>query len=405
MTTYSTWHRTISIVEDAQAFATLEQEWNDLYHDSLLVTPFQSWAWLYSWWQSYGKRYGLRLIMVRNGEGLLVGMFPLMLERRRGFRRLLFVGTGASDYLDVLARKGWEAEVAEAGARAIGQLGAWQVADLHQLRPASAAWGIFERWNGPKVRVWQDSCPMIDAKPWDELLMSFKRKTRYDVRRALRRAQSDGVRCEQATPENAEQAVLRWIALHREGWRGRTIDPSHLTREFELHLGAAARRMIASGLGGVYEFRRDGEVIASHLLIFGSDFVGEYLWGATQEALERYQVSSLNIHNGINVALERNCACLDLLRGEEPYKVRWASKVVATHRAILGRSRAPFAPYAAYIVLRSRAKRYANSDEVPSWVNDAVDRSRVLRRKVRHYANEEHRPRWVNAAINRLRER
>jgi CelD/BcsL family acetyltransferase involved in cellulose biosynthesis len=405
MTTYSTSQHTISIVEDARAFATLEQEWNDLYHDSLLVTPFQSWAWLYSWWEAYGKRYELQLITVRNGEGHLIGILPLMLGRSRGFRRLLFVGTGASDYLDVLARKGWEAEVAEAGARAMGQIGAWQVADLHQLRPASAAWDIFERWTGPKVRVYQDSCPMIDAKPWDELLMSFKRKMRYDVRRALRRAHKDGVHCEQATAENAEQAVLRWIALHQEGWRGRTIDPTHLTREFEFHLEAAARRMIASGLGGVYEFRRDGEVIASHLLVFGSDFVGEYLWGATQEALERYQVSSLNIHNGIHVALERNCACLDLLRGEEPYKLRWASKVVASHRAILGRRRVPWTPYAAYYVLRSRAKRYANSDEVPSWINDAVNRSRVVRRKVKRYANEEHRPRWVNAAIDRLRER
>ena len=72
MTTYSTSHHTISIVEDAQAFATLEREWNDLYHDSLLVTPFQSWAWLYSWWQSYGKRYELQLIIVRNVEGLLI---------------------------------------------------------------------------------------------------------------------------------------------------------------------------------------------------------------------------------------------------------------------------------------------------------------------------------------------
>jgi CelD/BcsL family acetyltransferase involved in cellulose biosynthesis len=405
VTTYSTPHHTISIVEDAQVFATLEQEWNDLYHDSLLVTPFQSWAWLYSWWGAYGKRYELQLIVLRNGEGLLIGIVPLMLERRRGFRRLLFVGTGASDYLDVLARKGWEAEVAEAGARAIGRIDACQVADLHQLRPASAAWGIFERWNGPKVRVWQDSCPMIDAKPWDELLMAFKRKMRYDVRRALRRAREDGVRCEQATPENAEQAILRWMALHREGWRGRTIDPAHLTREFEFHLEAAARRMIASGLGGVYEFRRDGEVIASHLLIFGSDFVGEYLWGATQEALERYQVSSLNIHNGINVALERNCARLDLLRGEEPYKLRWASEVVASHRAILGRSRGPWTPYAAYYVLRSRAKRYVNSDEAPSWINDAVIRARVLRRKVKRYANEEHRPRLINAIMNRLRER
>jgi len=342
-------------------------------------------------------------MLVRNGEGLLMGILPLMLERGRGYRRLLFVGTGLSDYLDVLARMGWETEVAEAMARALGRVGPWQVADLHQLRPASAAWDIFERWDGPKVRVWQDSCPVIDVEPWDELLMSLKRKMRYDVRRALRRAQADGVSCEQVTQENAESAIPRWIALHREGWQGRTIDPEHLTQEFESHLETAARRMIASGVGGVYEFRRDGEVIAAHLLIFGSDFVAEYLWGATREALERYQVSSLNIHNGTNVAVERNCAYLDLLRGEEPYKLRWATKVVATHRVVLGRSRIAWTPYAAYCVLRSRAKRYVNSDEVPPWINEAVLRFRAVRRKARWYASEAHRPHWINTVINRLR--
>jgi CelD/BcsL family acetyltransferase involved in cellulose biosynthesis len=405
MTPHPTRHPTVSIVEDARTFATLEQEWNDLYRDSPLVTPFQSWAWLFSWWESYGRRRELRLILMRDDEGLLIGILPLMLERRGGFRRLLFVGTGPSDYLDVLAREGYEAEVAEAGARALGQMGPWQVADLHQLRPQAAAWDIVERWNGPKARVWQDGCPMVDVQPWDELLMSLKRKMRYDVRRALRRAQADGVHCERVTPDNAERAVPRWIALHREGWQGRTIDPEHLTQEFESHLEAAARRMIASGVGGVYEFWRNGEVIASHLLIYGSDFVAEYLWGATQDALERYQVSSLNIHNGINVAVERDCASLDLLRGEEPYKLRWATRVVDTHRAVLGRGRVPWTPYAAYYVLRSRAKRYANSEEVPPWITDAVTRFRTLRRKARWYANEAHRPRWINAAIDRLRAR
>jgi CelD/BcsL family acetyltransferase involved in cellulose biosynthesis len=405
MTAYSTSHSTISIVEDARAFATLEQEWSDLYHDSPLVTPFQSWAWLYSWWQSYGKRYELRLIMVRNGEGLLVGIFPLMLERRRGFRRLLFVGTGASDYLDVLARKGWEAEVAEAGARALGQIGAWQVADLHQLRPASAAWGIFERWDGPKVRVWQDSCPMIDVKPWDELTGSLSKNLRKTVRRAISRVEADGVRRRVAQPSDAERAARRLVALHRETWQGRVISPGHLTKRFESHIVAAARRMTALGLGGISEFWRDGEVVISYLWVSEEDFFATYIAGASQKALQEYQWSSLYIWDAVLNALDRSCSTVDLLRGEEPYKLRWASKVVATHRAILGRSRGPWRPYAAYYVLRSRAKRYVNSDEVPSWVTAALVRSRVLRRKVMRYANEEHRPRWINAAINRLMER
>src|SRR5215210_7429704 len=123
----------IEIIDDARRFAALEEEWEDLYRDAPLATPFQSWAWLYSWWEFYGERYELRLVTIRD-EGLLVGLIPLMLERRRGFGRLLFVGTGPTDYQDVLARRGWESQVSEAGVRVLRQMDAWQVVDLQQLR-------------------------------------------------------------------------------------------------------------------------------------------------------------------------------------------------------------------------------------------------------------------------------
>src|SRR5918998_610045 len=100
----------VAVLEDASKFAALEEEWRDLYDDSPLATPFQSWAWLYSWWEHYGQRYELRLVVVKDGTGLLVGLLPLMLRRRRGLGLLLFVGTGLTDHLDALARAGREAE-------------------------------------------------------------------------------------------------------------------------------------------------------------------------------------------------------------------------------------------------------------------------------------------------------
>src|SRR3712207_9136670 len=111
----------ITVLKDTKRFATLEEEWDKLYRDAPLATPFQSWAWLYSWWEFYGEGHELRLVTVRDEEGLLVGLAPLMVERGRGLRRLLFLGTGPTDYLDVLAREGWEDRVSEALAREIGR--------------------------------------------------------------------------------------------------------------------------------------------------------------------------------------------------------------------------------------------------------------------------------------------
>jgi CelD/BcsL family acetyltransferase involved in cellulose biosynthesis len=371
----------IVVLEATQDFALLEEEWEDLYRNAPLATPFQSWAWLYSWWENYGEGYELRLVTIRD-DGLLVGLMPLMLERRGGFGRLLFVGTGPTDYQDVLAREGWESRVSEAGVRALRQIDGWQVADLQQLPPAAATWTIYEEWAGPRTRVWQDNFPVIDVRPWDEVLMSLSKNLRSTTRRTLRRAEADGVRCELAGADAVGRAARRWIALHREAWQGRNIVPEHLTKRYQSYLETAACRMTARGLGGISEFWRDGEVIGSHFLVFGREFVAEHLIGARQEALQHYQLSSLCIWDAMNVARSRNSLYLNLLRGEEAYKLRWSSRVCTNYQVILGRRLAVWIPYLGYHALLSRAKRYAYSDDAPQWTKGAWSTYRMLRDKL-----------------------
>src|SRR5215207_2526961 len=157
----------IEIIDDTQHFASLKEEWEDLYQNSAHATPFQSWAWLYSWWESYGEAYELRLIAVRDGD-LLVGVIPLMLQRWWNSPGvLLFIGTGLTDYLDILARKSFEAQVTKAGTKALMRIGPWKLAALHELSPEAAAWSLCQKWPGPRTYVlqkawqgWQLGCPV-----------------------------------------------------------------------------------------------------------------------------------------------------------------------------------------------------------------------------------------------------
>jgi CelD/BcsL family acetyltransferase involved in cellulose biosynthesis len=367
----------IEIIDDARRFAALEDEWEDLYRDAPLATPFQSWAWLYSWWEFYGEGYELRLVTVRD-EGLLVGIVPLMLRRRWGFGRLLFVGAGITDYLDMLVREGWEAHVSEAAREALRRIGSWHVAELHELRPSAAVWGVFDGWAGPRTRIHQTNCdcPVIDVEPWDELLASLSKNLRSTVRRNVRRADKDGIRCELVGPADARRAARNMVQLHREGWLGRDISAENLTRRFEAHLEAAAHRMTARDSGGISQLWRGNEVVLSVFWVFGRDFVGFYMLGASQETLKRYQVSSLFIRDGLEMARERDVARLDLLRGEEPYKLRWTSQAVPNHKVILGRTPIFWGPYAAYRLARRKARRYVEQEGTPRWIKSALSRFR-----------------------------
>jgi CelD/BcsL family acetyltransferase involved in cellulose biosynthesis len=321
----------IAVLKDGRDFAALEEEWEDLCENSPLATPFQSWAWLYYWWEVYGEDYELRLVTVRDA-GLLVGLIPLMLERRWGFfGRLFFIGTGVTDYLDVIIREEWENKVTEAGRYALQEIDAWQVADLQELRPEAAAWSIFQKWTDCRAYTWQSICPLIDVRPWEELLTSLSRNLRSTTRRTLRRAEKDGAVWKLVEPGDAEQAVRRCVVLHREAWRGRNIALQQSTEKYENYIVAAGSRLVARRLGGISELWLDGEVIASQFLLFGSAFIGWYLSGYKKEASQGYQLSSLLIWDAVNIARSRESAHVDLLRGEEPFKLRWASKAVPNY--------------------------------------------------------------------------
>ena len=50
---------------DEREFAELGPDWGRLYRRCGAATPFQSHAWLHSWWLSYGRPGRLRLVLVR----------------------------------------------------------------------------------------------------------------------------------------------------------------------------------------------------------------------------------------------------------------------------------------------------------------------------------------------------
>jgi CelD/BcsL family acetyltransferase involved in cellulose biosynthesis len=373
----------VAVIKDTQAFAALEEEWDDLYHNSRGTTPYQSWAWLYSWWETYGEDRELRLITVRSEDGLLVGLIPLMLERRWGFGTLLFIGSWPrSHYLDVLVRRGWEAKAFEAGVEALRQMDGWHVADLRGIGPRATIWGFLEGWNGPRVDLQVKPLWEIEVKPWEEALASLSKKSRKMARRSLRSAEQDGASWVPA--EDVERAARRLVALHREMRQGRGIPPERLSATYESYTVTAARRMTERGLGRISEFWRDGEVIVSSFLISDNDLTVAYMVGANQDANRRYQWSTHFIWDALNTARDRNSSYVSLLQGDEVYKRRWA-KEVPYYRIYLGRNPIVWNLHLpiwrfnrAYRSLRSRIGAYGRSDTTPRWVKDVT---KLLRRR------------------------
>ncbi|WP_233452025.1 GNAT family N-acetyltransferase [Rubrobacter xylanophilus] len=373
---------TASVVRSGRELEFLEGDWEELYAASSPATPFQSWAWLYSWWEVYGSGREPCIITVRSG-GKLVGLLPLVREHWTG--RVLFMGTGPSVYLDMLAREGAEEAVARAAAERLREeLRPWEVADLQHLRPGAAAWELLRSWEGPAASVWQTDCPVLKARPFEELLAPLTQKQRGNVRRLIRRSEREGLRAVAAGAEEAAAAASRMLGMHRKVWRNRGINPEHLSPRFEALLRLASERLTKRGLGFVSEFRRGEEVVASHLLLVGHDRVGGYLSGATEEAFRRYAVYPLYVRDGVEEARSRGLPVFDLMWGRGEHKLQWSPQMIPSRRLILGRARLPlWAPYAAHHLLRSRVKAAADSGSAPRPVMAAAETYRSVRRFLR----------------------
>ena len=92
---------------------SLREEWDDLLVRSPRATIYQSWEWNDAWWGCFGGRKRLRLLQIRE-NGRLFGIAPLYVSRHFNtpLRRLAFIGTGVTDYIDILADGKHEQDVA-----------------------------------------------------------------------------------------------------------------------------------------------------------------------------------------------------------------------------------------------------------------------------------------------------
>ncbi|GHA67939.1 glycosyl transferase family 1 [Streptomyces tendae] len=346
---------TVELVTDEDAFAALAPQWRRLYGRCAAATPFQSHAWLLSWWRSYGSAGRLRLVLAREGREL-VAAAPLM-SVRSPVPALVPLGGAISDYGDVLLddERGPDAETAlTAGLAALARTAP---VDLREVRPGAAAERVYARWRGPRYRLADSLCLELPALPMEGLVDRLSSaKARQRVRAQLRRLDALGVKSRPVLPDEADAAVRRLLELHRLQWRGRKVTGEHLRPRFREHLVRAVAPMVRTGDAVVTEFRMADEVVAVDVTLLSRRLAGGYLYGAHPRLRERRaDVAVMLLDACAEYARAPGRGTLSLLRGDEPYKHHWRPERVPNQRLLLARRRT--APLLAAVLADAAARR------------------------------------------------
>lgn len=315
-----------------------ETGWRALWSSIPDATPFQSPDWVLPWCSHYCR--DPLFCFAFHFNGTLVGLAPMFIyQGEQGFRRLLLLGTGNTDYLDVIFHPAFRKQslrllFAEIEKRS--EL--WDECNLQRLRPESPLLEDIEQDEKFCISVSpQEPCPVIDLRnvslrDADRAAPMLRKAHRYATKLGQRRPFS----IEEPTVESLYDCVTAWQRLHQDRWLDKGM-PGALTHEKDhLFHAEVARRMLASGMLKLYSLRIAGE-IAAVLYAFQHRSCRYSYLGGFDPKYARLSIGTILLGHSIERALAERCESFDFLKGRETYKYRWG----ATDRPIFARTIRP----------------------------------------------------------------
>jgi CelD/BcsL family acetyltransferase involved in cellulose biosynthesis len=309
--------------------ASARREWEALALRSGDI--FATWEWADTWWRHFGAGRELRLLACkRDGETFAIA--PLYASRRGPLRILRFLGHGPGDSLGPVCHPADRRAAGEALVQALSEdaAGPWHVLIAERL-PCGP---LGEAIGGRVLQSEASPALEIGNRSWDDYLASQSRNLREKLRRNTRKIERDHelrYRLCESQPE-VDGALDALFRLHRARWSG--------DGAFETEVAAFHREfaMVALERGWLrlWTMEVDGEAVAAwYGFRLGS--VEAYYQSGRDPRFDRFSVGFLMLMRTIRGAFEDGLERYAFLRGDEPYKDRFATEDDGLETRALGR--------------------------------------------------------------------
>ncbi len=325
--------KVISTLPDFQALAEM---WNALLDCSASRVPFLRHEYLAAWWQALGGgewTNGDLYIVIAEEVGVgLKAIAPLFFStNRQGEPALLLLGSvEISDYLDVLICPEETPAFVEALFDHLASPLAppWEVLDFYNILESSPTLPVLQAaaarrgWGYQQERL--QHCPYIPLPgDWEAYLAGIDKKQRHEIRRKLRRAESNETPVRwyiAADPDQLEAHIDELFRLMEQ-------DPAKkafLTSAMREQLRAIIHAAFAGGWLQL-AFLEVGEEKAAAYLNF--DY-GGHIWVYNSGLDSRYSALSpgwVLLGYLLQWANANKRLAFDFMRGDEDYKYRFGA--------------------------------------------------------------------------------
>jgi CelD/BcsL family acetyltransferase involved in cellulose biosynthesis len=341
---------TLSIerIDSLSAFQALESSWDRLFEAAATGLPFATFDWASIWWKHFSKKSlliadRLAIFVVRDADGAVVGIAPMMETDRPGFgpvrtRALHLFGAdpNVTELRTVLCFPGRERDVHRALFRFV-DAGA---GDFDWVSwPAVRADCVAELDRTADVR-WGREIPSFDLQlpgSWETFKSGLKRNIRESLRRCYNSLKRDGLAFDFEVSTSPALVGAECDALFRlhgtraavdDGVKHPNVFAGETTRRFvrELVQTQAERdhvRFFKLRIGGQVVAMRLGFQYREKLYLYYSGYLPEF---------GKYSVMTTTVAEILRWAIGQSLTSVNLSPGRDVSKTRWGP-VETTYRS------------------------------------------------------------------------
>jgi len=357
----------ITALETGEALQAFEGIWRQAYRESRTDNVFLSWEWSWLWWKHYGAEHRLRILVAEDARGV-AGIAPLLMSPGGPATRwrpvLHCIGDEKlADYTDFLI-------IREASAVVKAILGTlftrrdWGLFELRRTPETSPAFqplcAALHRQNTGGTCEIECASPYLDVSGgWHEYLATRSKSLRQELRTSANRLRALGdTRFEVCQGEALAEARKALYAFHiqRQGHRpGRSIFEDARGRAFIDEL----TELTSDGLAADVSVIRVGDRPVSTVLTLRGRRTLYYWVPSFDSQIRSASLGKLHLRHLIECAFAEKHAMVDLMIGEDGYKLDWSNGVQQNWRVVF------------------------YGDSATGWVNRTVSGSKAMLRKVK----------------------
>jgi len=333
----------ITLFEDDSLFLTLSAEWDELLADSTADQIFLTPIWQQVWWDAYHPGH-IWALVVRDDGGRLQGIAPWFRGvESDGLAVLHAIGCeDVTDYVDVIARRGYEeavfAAISDYIAEHANQFDKICLCNFPETSSALAWMPRLLEDRGLFVSVSAiDVCPVITLPDrWEDYVAGLDKKNRHELRRKLRRAEGaeEGVGWYIVGPKhNLQEELERFLRLMAASSPDKSAflaDPGN-TAFFQQIVPCLMQR----GWLQLAFLTVGGEAAAAYLNFVYGDRVMVYNSGLEPGRYGHLSPGIVLMGRLIEHAIMQGYKLFDFLRGDEAYKYHLGGKDTHVYQLVI----------------------------------------------------------------------